>query len=46
MAQRHHLEMLGRGVESWNEWRKKHPKLKPDFSNADFEGCDLRNVNF
>ncbi len=28
-----HLAQLQRGVENWNAWRQKHPKLRPDLSN-------------
>ncbi|MDQ2884687.1 MAG: toll/interleukin-1 receptor domain-containing protein [Chloroflexota bacterium] len=35
MADQEHLDILMRGVEVWNEWRKGHPNIRPDFSHAD-----------
>jgi len=56
MANQEHLKLLfnrkklfDKG-ETWNEWRKEHPEIQPDLSNADlpngdFDGMDLSNAN-
>jgi TIR domain/Pentapeptide repeats (8 copies) len=38
MANPEHLEILKQGVERWNQWRKKYPKVKPDLSGAGLSG--------
>ena len=30
MANPRHLKILEQGVEAWNEWREKKPKIEPD----------------
>lgn len=50
MANQEHLRILKKGVEAWNKWRKNHPRIKPDLSNAKLEftdlvGLDLRCTN-
>ena len=40
-----HLAILRQGVEEWNSWRKRHPDLEPDLSEARLQDTDLRNVN-
>jgi uncharacterized protein YjbI with pentapeptide repeats len=30
MANPEHLEILKRGVDEWNEWRREHSEIKPD----------------
>jgi uncharacterized protein YjbI with pentapeptide repeats len=35
MANRRHLAILKKGVEAWNQWRKEHPRVKPDLADAD-----------
>lgn len=56
MANPEHLEILKQGVKKWNQWRKKHPEIRPDLtfgkfegenlSGADFGGVDLREADF
>jgi hypothetical protein len=50
MTDQKHLEILKQGVAVWNKWRRKHPKIKPDFSNAngydDFHSYDFKEINF
>ena len=31
MANPEHLKILKQGVKVWNEWRKIHPEIKPDY---------------
>jgi hypothetical protein len=50
MANPEHLEILKQGVNVWNDWRRKKPKLTPDLSEVDLSGtdlggADLRRVN-
>lgn len=45
MANEEHLKILKSGFEVWNNWRKEHPEIRPDFSNAKFDNIDLRNAN-
>lgn len=54
MANKKHLEKLLEGVDSWNNWRDMHPKVKIDLSGvqmvnallpkANLEGADLSNA--
>jgi hypothetical protein len=41
MADRSHLDILGQGVEAWNEWREQNPSIMPDLSRADLSEADL-----
>lgn len=45
MANKEHLEILEQGIEAWNEWRRRNPKVLPDLSEAKFNYSDLRNAN-
>jgi len=45
MANPEHLEILRRGVEKWNQWRKDHPEIVPDLSEANLFKADLSEVN-
>ena len=35
MANQEHLDILEQGVETWNQWKKKHPAVRP----VSFEGA-------
>jgi hypothetical protein len=41
MASQEHLDLLKQGVEIWNQWRQKHPEIRPDFDEANLEGIHL-----
>ncbi|TLU83049.1 MAG: pentapeptide repeat-containing protein [Chlorobium sp.] len=41
-----HLEILGKGIESWNIWRKEHPEVIPALESANLRGMNLREGNF
>jgi len=41
MANDEHVAMLKKGVDAWNEWRRKNQTLNPDLSNADLGGAQL-----
>jgi uncharacterized protein YjbI with pentapeptide repeats len=50
MANPEHLEILRKGVVTWNQWRQEHPQTLPDLSNADrtpipLGGADLSNAD-
>jgi len=40
------LEILGRGVEAWNEWRASNPTIRPSLLQADLIDRDLSGANF
>lgn len=48
MANPEHLEILRKGIRTWNEWRDEviDSNIKPDLTNAKLDGCDLSLVNF
>ncbi len=56
MARPEHLTILKKDIDIWNNWRNKHPGIKPDLSYEDFQStnfqganfteCNLRNTNF
>jgi hypothetical protein len=45
MANPEHLEILKRGVETWNRWRLDNPVILPDLRSADLNGADLFDAN-
>jgi uncharacterized protein YjbI with pentapeptide repeats len=45
MANDEHVAILKKGVDAWNEWRNENPGIKPDLSNADLSGVNLRTAN-
>src|SRR6185503_16419326 len=55
MADAEHVAILQKGVTHWNQWRRDHPAVRPDLSDAtlvdaefahcNFCGADLRAVN-
>jgi uncharacterized protein YjbI with pentapeptide repeats len=56
MANPEHEKILSSGVRAWNQWRRKHPTLRPDLEDINVgvnrseigskPGMNLRNVNF
>src|SRR5260221_100567 len=40
------LEILRKGVETWNAWRTANPTLTVDLSETDMSGVDFRGINF
>jgi uncharacterized protein YjbI with pentapeptide repeats len=44
MANKEHLEILNRGVDTWNRWRKEHHIL-PDLSEVNLSMADLSEAN-
>jgi hypothetical protein len=46
MANQEHLDILKKGVQVWNQWRKEHPDIiVPDLSGVDLSGADLNHAN-
>ena len=45
MADESHLEKLRGGVNAWNSWRKEHPEVRPDLSEAKLSNYCLSNAN-
>lgn len=51
MANPEHLEILERGIYEWNEWRRGHRDISPDFIGVNlrfehFNSADFNNANF
>lgn len=42
MANIEHLKILENGLAAWNGWYEKNSSIKPDFSDADLTGKDLK----
>ena len=45
VAKQETLEIINRGVETWNEWRKKHPAIKPKLNSVDLRNRDLAGID-
>jgi uncharacterized protein YjbI with pentapeptide repeats len=45
MANPEHLDIMMKGVKTWNEWRDNHPKIAPDLIFADLILNNLRDAN-
>ncbi|KJE24487.1 putative low-complexity protein [Frankia torreyi] len=41
MASKEHVNLLSQGVDGWNEWRRKHPDVRPEFSGVTFREANL-----
>jgi Pentapeptide repeats (8 copies) len=46
MANPEHLEILKKGVKTWNRWRYKNPDIRPDLSGEDFSGLTGTGLKF
>ena len=44
MSNPEHLAALKEGVEVWNAWRRKNPKVRPDLSEAKLPKANLTEV--
>jgi len=42
MANEEHRAILKKGVAAWNEWRKRHPEIRPDLYAAKLREASLR----
>ena len=45
MANPEHLKILKQGVEAWNKWRREHPDVYPDLSEANLSHASLIDAN-
>jgi hypothetical protein len=45
MANEDQLAILRSGVEQWNQWRRYHPDIHVDLTQADLNNADLREAN-
>ena len=45
MANQEHLDILKRGEEVWNQWRKEHADIQPNLSRANLRGTIFIGVN-
>src|SRR6266702_213776 len=45
MANQEHLDILKRGKEVWNQWRKEHTDIQPNLSRANLRGTIFIGVN-
>ena len=45
MANPKHFAKLKEGAEAWNEWRRTHPEVYPDFYGADLSNAKLAKTN-
>jgi hypothetical protein len=41
MANQKHLDILAKGIETWNEWRTESWQVPPDLSGVDLRGANL-----
>lgn len=39
-----HVDILKKGIEIWNEWRKENPDIKPDLRGADLQKINLEKA--
>jgi uncharacterized protein YjbI with pentapeptide repeats len=45
MANQEHFDFLKKGVQAWNQWRKKHPNIRPNLVRANLSGAVLSSVD-
>jgi len=45
MANQAHVDILKQGVAVWNEWREKHPKMRPDLRMIKGASLQLNEMN-
>ena len=45
MANPEHVEILKQGVDTWNEWRKENPEIRPDLRGANLNKTILKGAN-
>ena len=46
MANEEHLNILMKGVEAWNKWRRNNPEIIPDLRGVNLQGMYLECINF
>lgn len=45
MANQQDFDRLAKGVKNWNQWREKHPAVRPKLSNSILTAIDLNGAN-
>ena len=45
MANPEHIDFLSQGIVVWNAWREANPSIRPDLSEANLSGLNLREIN-
>jgi uncharacterized protein YjbI with pentapeptide repeats len=45
MSDQDYMEILNRGPEAWNEWRRANPGVKPEFANEDLSELKLSGAD-
>jgi hypothetical protein len=45
MVNQQHLDLLKQGVETWNQWRREHLEVEPEFRGAILRGAILRGAD-
>jgi len=45
MANPEHLEILKQGVETWNQWRRDNPVVRPDLTMVNLGGVSLVGID-
>lgn len=41
-----HIAKIHEGVDAWNEWRRREPRIQPDLTRVNLSGEDLSGVDF
>jgi len=44
MAALEHIKLFKQGVQTWNRWRREHPIVRPDLSEANLRYCNLSDI--
>src|SRR4051812_37532849 len=45
MTDKELVELLKCSVSEWNQWRQQHPKILPNFRDADLRSTNLSRAN-
>ena len=45
MAKKEHLRILKQGPDAWDKWRERNLDIKPDLSEANLSGANLRETD-
>jgi hypothetical protein len=46
MANNNQLQLIKRGIDIWNAWRKQNPDMEIDLTETDLSGMNLSKGNF
>ena len=45
-ADKTHLRILKKGAKTWNQWREKHPEIKPNLRGVDLSEIDCIDLSY